>query len=135
MFKQTITEMIKGIFQKAAHRLVDLTKVKGNRSNRIYYRKEYTPWVRIPNIQSFQVELGRIDIFFALFGIKRTYRSTMEFTPYKSRGLNRYIEHQIKRLVKARDNNNAKLYFKMSDVLMKRSNTFRMLAINHVFHQ
>lgn len=76
-----------------------------------------------------------MSLFFALFGIERRYSTTLEILPNKNRSVNRYIEHQILRLGKCRDTGNARLYFHICDVILRRSNAFRVLAINHVFNQ
>jgi hypothetical protein len=116
-------------------KVIDLSVVKANRRHRVLYKNVETPWVKIPNVRYFGIDIGKIDVFFALFGIKRTHRTMVEIIPYKSKKINRYVEHQIIRLGKARDSQNSKLYFHICDVLMKRSNVFRVLAINHVFNQ
>jgi len=47
--------------------------------------------------------------------------------------MNRYMENQIIRLEKLR-RSNPDLYWFCARTLMKRSNTFRVAAIQHVFH-
>jgi len=90
-----------------------------------------SPWVKIPNVKSFNVQLNLHDPMFALFGIKRRYKPTLMLEGYKSNGMNRYLEHQILRLSKAKANPG--LYWKLAKILMKRSNIFRVCAIQHVF--
>lgn len=46
--------------------------------------------------------------------------------------LNRYLEHNIIRLDSKRSN--SVLYWKIAQILMKRSNVFRVSAFNQVFH-
>jgi hypothetical protein len=116
-------------------KLIDLSNVRANRTGRVWYKGTPTPWVTVPNVKQFDVDIGKMDIFFALFGINRTYRTHAEFIPYKNKSMKRYAEHQIKRLGMARDNGNHNLYFKIADTIMKRSNVFRVMAMNHVFPQ
>jgi len=66
-----------------------------------------------------------------MYGIDKKVKPTLTIEPYKNDSMNRYVEHQVIRLSKAK--NNPKLYWQIAKILMKRSNTFRVLAINHVF--
>lgn len=133
--KKKISDLITNLLSKAMPKVIDITGVRGTGKRRILYNNVKTPWVGVPNIKYFQVDIGKLDVFFALFGIERKHRTKVEFITYKNRSINRYIEHQIIRLGKARDNGNSELYFHIADMIMKRSNSFRVLAINHVFPQ
>jgi len=90
-----------------------------------------SPWKRIPNVKNFSISLGPQDALFEMYGIDKKVKPTLTIEPYKNDSMNRYVEHQVIRLSKAR--NNPKLYWQIAKILMKRSNTFRVLAINHVF--
>jgi hypothetical protein len=118
-----------------------------------------------------------------MFGFKRRLELTMTFFPYKNKSMNRYAEHQIRRLKACRDmikrlearlfqmdpfyitpefdkmvamtprrqaiaanqeeewllskerTKQNRLYFHICDMIIKRSNVFRVMAINHVFNQ
>lgn len=90
-----------------------------------------SPWVRLPNVRKFEIKLNHLDPLFGIFGIKKRYKPSIVFEPYEGHKLNRYLEHQILRLSK--NKSNPKIYWKLSKILMKRSNVFRISAINHVF--
>lgn len=127
--RDALSRMVTGLTNNLskAIKFVDLNKVRDNKSGRI----QDSPWVKIPNVKSFSVNLGNWDFLFALFGIKKRLPATLEIVRYINKPMNRYAEHQIIRLNKARGN--PRLYWLMAKILMKRSNVFRVMAINHVF--
>jgi hypothetical protein len=133
--KRSVTKLINNLLSKAMPKLIDLSKIRANRTGRIRSRGVPTPWVSVPNVKKFSVEVGKLDVFFALFGIKRTHNTLAEFIPYKNKQMKRYAEHQIIRMGKARDQGNHRVFFKIADTIMKRSNVFRVMCMNHVFNQ
>jgi hypothetical protein len=110
-----------------AIKLVDLNKVRENKAGKVLG----TPWVRLPNVKSFNVQLKTPNPIYAIFGIKRNYAPTLMLEEYKLRKINRFIEHQVRRLLLYRKNN-PRLYWNLALLLMKRSNVWRVMAINHV---
>lgn len=95
-------------------------------------RRVMTPWVKVPNVRLFQVNTGPYDLLFKLFGIRKRSSSVIEMTKNENTSINRYIVHQILRLDKFISR--PAVYWKLAWSLMLRSNSFRVLAINHVFH-
>jgi len=134
MFKTPITKFATNLLSKAMS-AVNLTLTGDTRTRKIIINHEITPWVRVPNVRDFHIDLGKLDLFWALFGISKRLSVKITIEPYKNKKINRYVEHQIRRLYKARESGNARLYFLIADLAIKRSNCFRVLAINHVFPQ
>jgi len=129
MFKTKFSKFVSTLLSRAMPKLIDPQAVRAARSGRI----RSSPWVKIPNVGKFQVNLGAIDVLFALFGYKRRVNTTLEIQPYKNNKMNKYVIHQIKRLEKFRKY--PKKYFFIANCLIKNSDTFRIMGINHVFRQ
>jgi len=132
MTRSFFTKWINTLLGRAMPKLIDMSRVRDARCGRIHVKGEVTPWVGIPNVQSFNISLGKWDVFFAAFGIRKRFGTTLELVPYKNRTINRYVTHQIIRLADARKRKPS-LYFQIAYFTMKRSNSFRVLAFNHVY--
>lgn len=91
-----------------------------------------SPWRLIPDVSNLTVEVGLPQPLFYHFGILKREGTKLIMEPYKNRDLNRFAVHQVMRLRKYKDESPAK-YWRLAQSLMKRSNVFRTLAINHVF--
>jgi len=66
------------------------------------------------------------------FGIKkRKDQAKLKFEPYRNKSMNRFMEHQLIRMAKA----NNKVYWRIADALLSRSNVFMIMGLNHVFEQ
>jgi len=131
-WKEFMTSSTTPLLTKAI-KVVDLNKVRDNKAGRIKASGFDTPWVKIPNVSMFSLTLRELDPLFALFGIKKRYAPTLHMQEYKSTRCNRYLEHQVLRLDRHR--HNPRLYWAISLILMKRSNVFRVVAIQHVFRK
>jgi hypothetical protein len=134
MFKEPLSRFADNLISKAMLS-ANLTHIGDKRTKKIIIDGELTPFVRVPNVKEFSINLGKLDLFFALFGIQKRLNVEIKIEPYKNKGINRYVEHQVRRLIKARDSGNLHQYFRIADLTIKRSNSFRVLAINHVFPQ
>jgi hypothetical protein len=55
-------------------------------------------------VKSFKIKISGFDPLFKEFGINKRLSPKMEFTLYKNNKINRYLEHQVIRLNKARVN-------------------------------
>jgi hypothetical protein len=77
-----------------AIKTIDLNKVRDNKTGKI--RK--SPWVRIPDVSIFNINLRPFDAFFASFGIKKRIPPLLRIVGHKNGKMNRYLEHQIIRL-------------------------------------
>lgn len=119
----TITPILK------AMDLVIMNKVKSNKVNK---RILDSPWIRVPNIKTFSISASILDPIAQLCGVDLNLPRKLEFTPYKNHRINRYLENQIRRLQVTRSSN-PRLYFDLGKILMKRSNSFRVEAIQHTF--
>jgi hypothetical protein len=81
--------------------------------------QRWSPWKPFPNVKDFRVKLSPLDEVFAKFGIvKRLEKAQMEYTTYKNRDLNRFVEHQIIRMDKVND----EVYWRIAFHLLERSN-------------
>lgn len=93
-------------------------------------RFEYKPFKFIPNVRRMRVEVNLMDPLFASHGIKkRVGKAKLVVDKLSNEHLNRYIRHQLRRLRFCDD----KLYWVIASSLIKRSNVFLTLALNHVF--
>lgn len=90
-----------------------------------------TPWTRLPNCSDFKIKLGKYNLLFYLKGILKKCSPKVLIKSIDNDGMNRYMRFQIKRLRSKLDN--PVLFWKIATILMKRSNVFRVSAINHVF--
>jgi len=91
---------------------------------------EWTPYRPFPNITKFRIVVSKMDEILLKFGIKkRLDKAGFEFTHYRNRDLNRYLAHQIKRLKAMPDSQ----YYEVNLRLMRRSRTWYMMAMRHVF--
>jgi len=71
-----------------------------------------------------------MDSLFQSYDInKRIEESKLIYTKYNNQSLNRYMEHQLRRMRRS----NSKTYWRIAKHLMKRSNVFFIIALNHVF--
>jgi len=61
------------------------------------------PYRPIPNCRSFKITLGFLDPLFLLFGLEKKTSAEIKIDPYTNRHINRYIEYQVRRLNKYRD--------------------------------
>jgi retron-type reverse transcriptase len=92
-----------------------------------------SPWNYLPDCSKFEIELGLLNPIFSHFGIKKRSESRVIITPWKNGAMNRYAEHQILRLQEAKLKNKSLLYWHIGLLTIKRSNVFRVMAIQHVF--
>lgn len=91
-----------------------------------------TNWRRIPNAAQFSIHLDKYsDIWQKILGVSRRTSTQMEIVKGRNSGMNRYIDHQISRLRKLKQNPDA--YFRIAFWLMLHSKSFRVSAIHHVF--
>ncbi len=85
-------------------------------------KKYWYPFKPIPNVRSFEVELKAFDPIFAMFGIKKRFDPTIKFKKYTNHKYNKYMEHCLRRLHKARGK--PLLYFRISMSLIRHSRVF-----------
>jgi Reverse transcriptase (RNA-dependent DNA polymerase) len=95
-------------------------------------RNQDSPWEPIPDVSELKINLREKSELFEMFGLNRRKKPLIEFTNHDNGRKNRYLEHQLLRLNRLRDEGKTETYFKVAEILMKRSNTFRVSAIQHV---
>jgi hypothetical protein len=57
----------------------------------------------IPNVSSFRINARVFDQFLVKFGLLRKTGGSVEIIPYRNRDINRYVEHQLRRMASASD--------------------------------
>jgi retron-type reverse transcriptase len=92
-----------------------------------------TPWVKFPVCAKFHISLNGMNLLAKHYGIEKKLEPDIYIVPLKNRNYNRYLEWNIRRLNTLRSNPHK--YWAVVWILMKRSNVFRVAAINHVFPQ
>lgn len=94
---------------------------------------DWTPMKKIPNVRKFKVILSEWDPVLLKHGIKkREFKPKLIFIRYKNHKLNKYIEHQLRRLLK--HINNPKVYFTIGMSLVNRSNVLLVMACNKIYN-
>jgi len=58
----------------------------------------------------------------------------MYFAPHQNEQMNKYMEHQVRRLADFLEKGEPKKFWFVAEFCMKRSVSFRVSAINKVFH-
>jgi len=89
-------------------------------------------WGRIPNIRDIGINLGSYNKILRLVGLDVREGTTLKFIKMKPDRMNRFMIYQMWRLSAIREKDSKK-YFKIAFALMRRSVSFRVSAINHVF--
>lgn len=104
----------------------------GDKSNSRRNKILDTGWSRIPNCEYMTIVAPEIDKELKKIGLEVNKLNKFRVTihPYKNKGINRYMIYQCKRLKK--HVNNGKLFWTITWYLLRRSNAFRVSAINHV---
>jgi len=91
------------------------------------------PFQMLPNVKEFTIGEGFSDLLFAKFGIKKTVRLAPVYEEYTNKASNRYVEHQVRRLNMSRTSPDR--FWTIGKQILRRSNTFLCVAINHVLNQ
>lgn len=92
--------------------------------------EQWTPYKPFPNITRFRIVVTKLNEILLKMGIKkRLDKAGFDFTYYRNRDLNRYVAHTINRL----DNMTDQSYYNYQLILMRRSRTWYMLGMRHVF--
>lgn len=105
--------------------LVAMTELASNKDQPKVYR-------RLPDVKEFRVKIQDFDPLFEEHGIKKRFAPLLEFERYSNRPLNRYIEHQEKRLEKYRISDPER-FWRVGEYIVRRSRVFYVLAFYHVF--
>lgn len=99
-------------------------------------RKGYcNPYRPIPNCRAFRITLGFLDPLFLLAGLEKKTEAEIRIDPYTNRHMNRYVEYQVKRLNRLRDEGQSAMFWDLAHNLMCQSESFMIMAVNHVFPQ
>jgi len=89
-------------------------------------------WGRIPNIRDISINLGVYNKILKLVGMDVREGTTLQFEKLNPDRMNRFMTYQLWKLSGYREKS-PKKYFKLAFSLMRRSVSFRVSAINHVF--
>jgi len=91
---------------------------------------DWGPFKKLPNVRKFKVEISNYDEIFLKHGVKKRLQPKFTFERYNNQKLNRYMEHQLKRMHNAKSST---VYWRVALHLMRRSSVFLIMAISHVF--
>lgn len=116
------------------------------------------PYKLLPNCRKFEIELGKQDELFEIFGIferqkaigsyimdkdakyeyskvKKRMPPKLTIYPHGNKAINRFIEHTVKRLNELAYKGDGKTFFIYAEEILSRSDAHLVMAINHVFPQ
>jgi hypothetical protein len=99
------------------------------RSLHTIVKQEKMPIHLLPNVRSFKISLRTMDYLFNLFGIDRRHKPIIRIERLSSRNeaMNRYVVYQFHRMNKLK-----KRGWHVGELLIKKSQSFRIMALNHV---
>lgn len=92
----------------------------------------YKAFKLLPNVRKFVVEISEYDKLFALFGIQKRMSPRMRFKFHTNGHLNRYVKHQLNRMSDCANTDPIKCW-RIGMRLVRKSNIFFVMALNHVF--
>lgn len=92
-------------------------------------KKIWGPFKKLPNVSKFSVEISDYDELFQKWGINKRKSPNIKYEPHRNNKLNKYLYHQLKRMTYA----TPMKYWRMGMHLIRRSNIFYVVAMNHVF--
>lgn len=79
-------------------------------------------------MRTFKVRLQGKDPIFRDHGIDKRLPSKFEFVKYHNASMNRYMKHQLNRMQYADD----RVFWRIANQLVKRSNVYLIMCLNHV---
>lgn len=92
-------------------------------------------WRSIPSVSNFKIDLSPMNAILEKIGFERRLGNRLTFVPNQNKSMNRYMKYNMMRLEKLRyKKEDARKYWFLSWILMKRSISFRISAINKVYH-
>jgi len=109
----------------------DILEQRQRRSGSIFN----SGWKRIPAVHEFMLETGEENKLLLECGIKRKTQSTTLVELKQTDKMNRYIGHQVLRLIKMKEQGNSDMYWKIVNVLLRKSVSFRISAFNRIYPQ
>lgn len=56
------------------------------------------PFQKLPNVRKFNVEISDFDPLFQEYGINKRLAPKLKYTNHRNNHLNKYMEHQLKRM-------------------------------------
>lgn len=93
------------------------------------------PFKKLPNVKEFRITFlqPHNPILLEADIRKRLGDAEKESTPYKNKSMNRYVEHQFRRLNANR--HNPSKFWSIATHLLFRSHSYRVICFNHVYPQ
>lgn len=111
----------------------NLSKMKNDAMDkRDYCHNGYKALKLLPNVKQFYVEVSDYDKLFAAHGIEKRLAPKMKFKFHTNGSLNRYVLHQLDRMSDCALTD-PKKFWRIGMRLVKKSNIFFVMALNHVF--
>jgi len=86
----------------------------------------------LPNVRKFKVEISGYDMLFAAFGIEKRLNPKLKFEFHTNGSLNRYVLQQFNRMTACAKTDPVKCW-RIGMRLVRKSNIFFVMALNHVF--
>lgn len=101
----------------------------GNRSNLVTWTGLSLKGLLLPNIDLFQVISGKYDEVLSMIGIDRRYKRWFITSSGPNKRYNRYLYRILGRLHKYAKEGEEKKYFNFLNLVMRRSNVFKLLIL------
>lgn len=114
-------------------RNLDLFPDTSDHDKSLLGKLDYRPFKKVPDIESFEIEISNYDVLYAACGIRKRWSPKLSFTPGKNRAINRYILNQKMRLSRMAEDGNSDAFFRISDFLVKRSKCFFISQLSHSY--
>lgn len=93
-----------------------------------------THWVRIPATSHFDISLSNHVTLLKAVGIYRRLHNKKHFGKHSNEAMNRYMSYQCTRLEGYLSKGEVRKFWYVAHILMRSSVSFRVSAINRVFH-
>jgi hypothetical protein len=94
---------------------------------------DYSPFKKVPDIKSFEIQISNYDVLYAACGIRKRWAPKLSFTPGKNRSINRYILNQKIRLSQLAIKGDSEAFFEVSRFLVKYSKCFFISQLSHSY--
>jgi hypothetical protein len=91
-----------------------------------------SPFKYLPDCSEFSISLGTLDPHLLSLGLLKKTAPKISIKGGLTSHMNRYLEHQVRRLLRCVQTGNSKLFWRIAQAMMKRSNTLRVSAFHRV---
>lgn len=88
--------------------------------------------IKLPNVSEFVALKTGLHEYALMYGLEKVTRISRAIKLYESDKANKYLEHQARRLSKYAANREMEKFDALSQLILRRSKTMRLLALNRV---